>query len=161
MQRTRAFATLAVVVTAAIAGAVLAAQLSGAFGQINAAATAIPAETSASMTSGTAVATPPVAAVAIGREPGSPSPTTVTSPLTPVDAFLATRAELDGRVPAAATLAPGAALTSTDIANLLATDPQFQSALLDLARDADPDVRREAAEFLAGIEGVDETIAPE
>lgn len=171
MHRERAIATLVVVATVAVAGAVLAARLSGAFGQFDAAAAAIPdgtsaatltsIETSSSMAPTAAMAPTPAAAAAIGREPGTPGPTTATTPLAPVDAFLAARAELDSRAAAGTTLPPGTALASTDIASLLAADPRFQAALLDLARDAEPEVRGEAVQFLAGFGSATEPVAPE
>lgn len=157
MHRRTVIAAVATSVAVGVAIAVLTQRVSGAFDQIDAAA-------ELNVATATAIVTPTAPLIASGAAapaPDSPVTATVANAPSPVDAFLVTRADLDRRAATGANLPYGAELSSADIAGLLAADPQFQSALLDLARDADPEVRREATQFLAGVEGGGETFAPE
>lgn len=159
MQRRTVIAAVATSVAVGVGIAVLTQRVSGAFDQMDAAAGLKVANT-------TAIATPTATLTASGSAVPAlvsldPATATASTSPSPVDAFTATRADLERRFVAGANLPNGAALSSADIAGLLAGDPQFQSALMDLARDADPEVRREAAQFLAGIEGGGETSATE
>lgn len=157
---------VAVVVAGGAAIGGLTARLSGAVGQIDAAAELPGREADArSSTFPEAQVTAPVSAApalsAVSELSAVPEPAAQTSLPSPVDAFLAARAELERRAAVGPGQPNGAALSAADIAGLLARDPQFQSALLDLARDPDPEVRREATRFLAGVDGGDEPTVTE
>jgi hypothetical protein len=166
MQKGRMIAAIAVAVVVAGGAAIggLTARLSGAVGQIDAAAELQGREANArSSTFPEAQVTAPQSAApalsavaelsAVSELSAVPEPAAQTSLPSPVDAFLAARADLERRAAVGPGQPNGAALSAADIAGLLARDPQFQSALLDLARDPDPEVRREATRFLAGVDG--------
>ena len=158
MRKATAIAIVVIVVAAGLMTAVPAMRLSGALRQLDAAAGGDDEErgnAGAVIDAAFWVAdVDPSPGPAPATAPASPAAATEPRSLSPVDAFLATRAGIEGRLPDA-TPPYGSPLSSADIAGLLASDPGMQAALLDLSRDADPEVRREAVQFLAGFEGAD------
>jgi hypothetical protein len=154
----RAVTAIALVAVAAggLLTAVLASRLSAAFSQFDVAAGSDSGERGAGENDIRSIlpAVAPAPEFTPGAAPELLAPGAAADQSSPsdVDAFLATRAEIESRT-LAATLPQGAPLSSFDIARLLASDPRMQAGLLDLARDADPEVRREATEFLPGFEG--------
>jgi len=168
MRKGRILIGVAIVGAGGFGAALLAMQLNGAFGQFTGAVgtdggpgtgrgsvdTVFPASTSVAVAP---VSVPPQAEESAALAPAAVTAGTLPSP---VEAFEATRAAIESRVQSAA-LPHGSPMSSSDIADLLASDPRMQAALLDLARDADPEVRRDAAEFLAGFEDDAEPSASE